>query len=60
MSLMPSTYKFEIRVRRDETNRYLEDSVDSYVETIEVASIDEAIDRLKRYRLVVVPAAQQS
>ncbi len=57
---MPSTYKFEIRVRRDETNRYLEDSVDSYVETIEVASIDEAIDRLKRYRLVVVPAAQQS
>ena len=55
---MSKTYKFEIRVQRDDTSSYNQDGIDRYVETIEVESTQEAIGSLENYRLVVVPAGQ--
>jgi hypothetical protein len=54
---MPHDHRFEIRIVREETSRYLQDGLDSYVETVEAASAEEVIESLENYRLIVVPAS---
>jgi hypothetical protein len=56
---MSKKYKFDVMVQKPNSSAHRHDGVNSFVQTIEVESTQEALEALGSYKLVVVPSDQE-